>query len=102
MAKKPAPQRVVLTGELCVHTAAEARERLLAAFSVADDIEVVLTDVTAIDTAGVQLMVATKREATVRDKTVSFTGHSQAVVATLDLCDLCAYFGDPVLIHSRA
>ena len=95
-------QRIALEGEFSIFTAAAIREQLLTALGGADEIEVDLSHVTEIDSAGVQLMVAAKLEATVLQKSLSFTGHSPAVLDTLDLCDLSAYFGDPLLIQSGA
>ena len=102
MTRKQSIQRISLTGEFSIFTAAAIRERILAGFGNADEIEVDLAQVTEIDSAGVQLMVAAKQEAALQHKSLRFTGHSPAVLETLDLCELSAYLGDPVLIHSRA
>lgn len=66
-------QRVDLAGEFTILAAAELRERLLAALAAADEIEVDLSRVSEIDSAGVQLMVAAKREAAAREKVLSFS-----------------------------
>ncbi|MCK9282944.1 MAG: STAS domain-containing protein [Rhodocyclaceae bacterium] len=101
MTKERNALRISLLGELTIFTAAAIREQLLAGIAGAEEIEVDLSQVTEIDTAGVQLMVAAKREAGLQRKVLSLTGHTPEVLDTLDLCELSAYFGDPVLIHSR-
>lgn len=101
MARKPSLQRIAIAGELSIFTAAAIRADLLAALDRAKEVEVDLTQVTTLDSAGVQLMVAAKREAAALDKRLRFCGHSPAVLDTLDLTDLSAYFGDPVLIQSH-
>lgn len=90
---------LAIAGEFTIFTARELHERLLAALAdVASDIEVDLSGVTEIDSAGLQLMIAAKREAAAQGKALHFTGHSPAVVELLDFCDLAGYFGDPLLL----
>jgi len=99
---KNSVHRVAIAGEFTIFTAAAVRAQMLEALDSGHDIEIDLAQVTEIDSAGVQLMVAAKLGAAVLQKNLSFSGHSPAVLDTLDLCDLSAYFGDPLLIHSRA
>ena len=101
MQKQPM-QRITVEGEFTIFAAAAIRERLLAAFDSSPEIEVDLTQVTEIDSAGIQLMVSAKKDAAARAIVLRFAGHSPAVVDVVDLCELSAYFGDPVLIQSRA
>jgi len=96
-----ATHKVAIEGEFTIFTAQELREQLLAALGEGDEIEVDLARVTDMDSAGVQLMVAAKREAADGGKTLRFSGHSPAVVDTLDLCDLLGHFGDPVLMPRK-
>lgn len=103
MATEPrAAERIVLAGDFNIFSAAAVRDQLLRGLDAADDIEVDLAQVGEIDSAGIQLMVAAKLEAAARNKTLRFACHSPAVLDILDLTDLSAHFGDPVLIHSRA
>jgi len=101
MRKKNAATRVDIEGELSIFTAAALRLRLLDAIGAGKEVEVDLSGVSEIDSAGTQLMIAAKREAVARNKSLRFTGHSEAVVDILELCDLGGHLGDPVLIHSR-
>jgi anti-sigma B factor antagonist len=94
--------KLSLSGELAIVHAADIRAQLLAAFDSGTDVEVDLAQVTEIDTAGVQLMAAAKREAAARNVVLRFTGHSPAVVELLDLYDLAGFFGDPMLLHRES
>ena len=60
-----------------------------------------VSQVTEIDSAGLQLLVAAKLEALIRDKQLHFVGHSKPVLEVLDLCDLGGFFGDQVVIDSQ-
>jgi len=99
--KKSAAARVDIQGELSIFAAAELRQRLLDALDTAAEVEVDLSQVGEMDSAGVQLMVAAKREAAARNKVLRFSGHSATVFDILELCDLSGHLGDPVLIHSE-
>lgn len=93
---------LAIAGEFTIFTAADCKKRLLDALKEAgDEIEIDLSEVTEIDSAGLQLMVLAKIEGNLRGKTVRFAGHSAAVLDLLDLCDLSGFFGDPLLISSH-
>lgn len=93
-----------ITGEFTIFTAAELKPMLLDALTSAEtaEIDIDLSEVSEIDSSGLQLMVMIKREALVRGKNVRFVRHSDPVLDLIDLCDLSSFFGDPVLIRSNA
>ena len=101
MSNNTALVRIEINGELGIFTAAALREQLLDALSSGKEVEVDLSQVTEIDSAGVQLLVAAQREAVLLDKSLRFSSHSQAVFDILELCNLTGHLGDPVLIHSQ-
>lgn len=92
-------QRIEISGEFNIFTAADWRQRLLDALDQPGELDVDLSAVSEMDSAGMQLMVAAKREAAQRNKTLRFSGHSRAVFDVLELCDIVAHLGDPLLIH---
>lgn len=93
--------RVAVEGEMTIFHAQEMKSALQEPLVSGRDIEVDLSGVSEIDSAGLQIMVMLKLEAFVRDKTLRFIGHSAAVREIIDLCDLGAFFGDPVVIESQ-
>jgi len=95
---------LTINGEFNIFTAENTKTRLLDAIHQATtaDIEIDLSDVTEIDSAGLQLMVMAKREAAEHGKNLSFTRHSASVLDLIDLCGLSGFFGDPILISSKA
>lgn len=94
---------LAINGEFTIFTATSEKIRLLDAISQGSgaDIAIDLSNVTEIDSAGLQLMVLAKREAAALDRTLRFVGHSSAVLDLLDLTGLAGFFGDPVLIYSN-
>jgi anti-sigma B factor antagonist len=96
-------KRLLSLGSECtIFSATALREQLLAAIGNANDVEIDLSQVTEIDSAGVQLLIAAKKEAVAQGKSLQLVGHSPCVLEVLDLLDLAAHLGDPVLLHSRA
>ncbi|NTV10160.1 MAG: STAS domain-containing protein [Zoogloea sp.] len=93
---------MAIEGEFGIFTARDLRERLLALMDEGDELEIDLSAVTEMDSAGVQLMLAAKREAQARDKSLRFTGHSPAVDDLLALCDLAGLLGDPAAPQTEA
>lgn len=61
MDSKNGLQHVALTGEVTVFNASAVRRKLLSALRDTDGVDVDLSQVTEIDTAGIQLIVAAKR-----------------------------------------
>ena len=99
----PGSCALAICGEFTIFTAATLKEELLATIASAPSkgIEIDLSDVSEIDSAGLQLMAMAKRDAAEKDKNLRFVNHSSAVLDLIDLCDLTAFFGDPILIRSK-
>lgn len=88
-------------GELTIYAAGAMRTALLDALAGAAELEIDLSGVTEIDTAGVQLLVAAKREALATGLPLRMSGHSVATVELIDLYELAGWFGDPLLLPAR-
>lgn len=89
-------------GELSIYTAAEFKDRLVNALEQCPAVGIDLSQVSEMDTAGLQLLILAKRESETRHIDLNLTGHSEAVREVLDICSMAAYFGDPVVIPSGA
>ena len=87
---------------MTIYRANELKQELLDKISGNQEIDIDLSSVTEIDSAGLQLMVLAKLEAVARNRVLRFDGHSKAVMEILDLADLAGFFGDPVVISSAS
>ncbi|HEV7814476.1 MAG TPA: STAS domain-containing protein [Janthinobacterium sp.] len=87
-----------LDGELTIYRAAELKQQLLAALERAGPLEIDLSAVTEVDTAGVQLLMLAKQVALQRQQELRLAGHSPAVLDVFELFNLGGYFGDPLVI----
>ena len=84
---------LVLEGELTIYGAAELQTRLIAALADAPEgLEIDLSGVTELDSAGVQLLMATHRAARASDRTVTLCAPSDAVRDVFALFDLASFF----------
>jgi anti-anti-sigma factor len=90
--------QIRLAGELDIYAAATLREALLPILAQQHEIEIILDEVTEVDGAGLQLLIAAKGEAMRHGAQLQLSGHSVAVVKCLQLCRLTTYFGDPILL----
>jgi anti-anti-sigma factor len=92
-----------LDGEWTIYRAGELKARLQAALEAAGAaLELDLSGVTELDTAGIQLLMQAKREAQAKSCQLRLSGHSAAVLEAFELLNLAPYFGDPLVMASAA
>ncbi|MDP3841181.1 MAG: STAS domain-containing protein [Oxalobacteraceae bacterium] len=99
--KRDATSVLRIEGEMTIYRAAELKQTLLASLDLAEELEVDLAAVTELDTAGVQILILAKQQALARQRKLRLIAHSPAVLDVLELLNLAAYFGDPLVIPSR-
>ncbi len=90
--------RIKIDNALNIYVAGEAKEQLLHALAQGRELEVDLSELEELDTAGVQLMLMLKHQAQRSNKTCAFLHHSPAVREVIDLLNLAGALGDPVVI----
>ena len=77
-----------LEGEMSIYNAALLKEQLQAFLKEKGGLELNLSKVTELDGAGVQLLLATKKEALANRQTLSLTHPSAPVLDVLELLEL--------------
>lgn len=93
--REGSPFRATLRGELTIYTVATIKAALSDELVTADAIEIDLSGVTEMDTAGLQWMLIAKR---FPGKTVSFVNHPPVVLRLVDLANLGSALGDPLYL----
>lgn len=88
-----------IEGELTIFRAMELKPVILTTPPV-DEID--LSGVTDLDTAGVQLLMLAKKAALSAGRELRLVAHSPAVMEVFELLNVAAYFGDPLVMDSRA
>jgi ABC-type transporter Mla MlaB component len=94
-------RKAVVQGSMTIYEAAADKPALLGALANATEMEIDLSSVVEMDTAGLQLLILVKRESVRAGKPVRLTGHGEASLDVLDRYNLAGYFGDPVVISPR-
>ena len=92
--------RMALDGELTIYRAADLKREVLAALRQARVLEIDLSGVIELDSAGLQVLMLAKQTAAAEQRELRLVQHSPAVVDVFELLDLVAFFGDAVLIHA--
>ncbi len=99
-----ATNRLSIIEDLTIYHVLDLKQRLVGVLAESADLELDLSQVGEMDTAGLQLLIFAKREAARFNKSLSIVAHSPVVQQTIDFCNLATFFGDPVVItaHQRA
>lgn len=93
--------RLAIAEDLTIYHVLELKQRLVAALDDCERLELDLSQVGEVDTAGVQVLIFAKQEAGRLNKSLAIVAHSPAVHNIIDFCNLTAFFGDPVVITAR-
>jgi anti-anti-sigma factor len=80
---------------LTIYTAADTKEKI-GKLLESEALEIDLSQVSEIDTAGLQLLLLAQRERAKREKRIVFSNPSEAVIACWKMCNLQAEFGAAV------
>lgn len=91
--------RVKVEGEMTIYQALELKQGLMQCLHDCAELEVSLAGVSEMDTAGFQLLVLAKREASQLGRSLRLVEHSPATLEVMDLFNMAAYFGDPVVMQ---
>jgi len=88
-------------GEMTIYQAAELKGPLVDALHECREMEIDLTDVGEIDTAGIQVLLLMKREAERAGKALRLVCPSAAVIGVFALYNLVSYLNDSNAAHER-
>jgi anti-sigma B factor antagonist len=94
--KKRGVSLLQISGDMTIYTAAILKQELMQHLSKPCEREIDLSEVSEMDSAGLQLLIMAKREAEQHKKPLLLTRHSHAVLEVMDICNMAAYFGDPI------
>jgi anti-sigma B factor antagonist len=99
--KKTQVGKLAIDGELTIYSAAKYKGELLEALANHEELELDLSEVGEMDSAGLQLLLILKQEAQAMERQLRLTNHSQAVYEILELLNMQEHFGDPVVIPAE-
>ncbi|BBL74881.1 STAS domain-containing protein [Methylomagnum ishizawai] len=90
--------RLGIGSGMTIYEAAGLKADLLRAVAEHPELDIDLSEVAELDTAGLQLLVLAKREAVKAGHVLRLSGHSGPVREVLGLYRMESYFGDPVVL----
>ncbi|WP_374481563.1 lipid asymmetry maintenance protein MlaB [Zoogloea sp.] len=93
--------RRAFTEDFTIYRVAELKPGLLDLLGEAERIELDLSGVERMDSAGCQLLMLVKREASAAGKTLAIVAHSPAVQSLIEFYNLAAWFGDPLVVPAE-
>jgi anti-sigma B factor antagonist len=86
----PDARRLDLEGEVTIATAAETHQQILALLASGPDLEIGLSGVTELDTAGLQVLLFARQEADRREVSLAFGAPSPAAEDVMAIAGLDA------------
>jgi anti-sigma B factor antagonist len=92
---------MTISDDMTIYNAAVQKLMLLNALAGCEELDLDLSQVSDMDTAGFQILLLAKREAAKANKTMRLTAHSKTVTELLDLYNMASYFGDPMVITAK-
>lgn len=92
---------LILDGPMTIYNVADIKQQLLSGLHTATVLQLDLSHVSEIDTAGFQVLVMAKREAQRLQRELRIVAHSPAVQDVIEFFNMGAFFGDPLLIPAR-
>ncbi|MDH5447291.1 MAG: STAS domain-containing protein [Gammaproteobacteria bacterium] len=92
---------ITIDGDMTIYTAAEMKQELLSATDKCKRIEMDLSGISELDSAGFQLLLQLKRMGKSDDIEVLLESHSPAVLDVLNLYGMDQYFDDPLVLPSE-
>jgi anti-sigma B factor antagonist len=94
--------KAAMKGKMTIDEAAADKPVLLTALPMAKEMEIDLSSLHEMDTAGLQLLILLKRESLKAGRVMRLVRHSPATLEVLHRYDLAPYFADPVVISAGA
>jgi anti-anti-sigma factor len=94
-------RRLSVNGDLTIYHAGEIKQHLIDGVRTGDVLELDLSHVGEMDTAGFQLLALAKLESQKFDHALRIVGHSPAVREVIEFLNMAAFFGDPLVIPAN-
>ena len=92
---------LMIDDEMTIYTAATLKKELLGHLNDCHELEISLEKVSEMDSTGVQMMLLLHAEAERSHKILRFVRHSNVVIDVLELLNLGAHFGDPIVFSAQ-
>ena len=89
---------LTIQDEMTIYNVLEQKNTIYPYLIPDHELQIDLSAVSEIDSAGMQLLIFLKSQAIRKQNELSFIHHSQAVVEVVEMLNLSSFFNDPVVI----
>ena len=96
--KKTGLCEVDLDGELTIYEAAALKDELFKKIEKCKGVSINLSNVSELDTACFQILIAAKSECDKKEIEFMMNSHSPSGLEVMELYNMGSYFGDPVVL----
>ena len=98
--EKDGVTHIEIKDEMTIYTALEQKKELSQHLKADHELQIDLSEVSEIDSAGLQILLFLKQEASTKNILLTLAHHSQSVIEVFELLNLTAHFGDPIIISA--
>ena len=92
MSNKRKEVKISLNGEMTIYTCNEMKIKLMEAVSKDCNVTINVSNVTEMDTAGLQLLILVKNELMQNDFQLMIIGKNESVTGVMNICNMSEYF----------
>lgn len=93
--------KISIQDEMTIYNVLQQKDNIIMHLQTEHALQIDLSEVTEIDSAGIQLLILLKNEASRKKNELSFIHHSQAVIDIVETFNLSSYFNDPVVLSAE-
>jgi len=98
--QKDGPTLIAIQDEMTIYNVLDQKTTLYPHLKDDHELQIDLSEVSEIDSAGMQLLIFLKNEAIRKQNELTFVHHSQAVVEVVETFNLSSFFNDPVVLSA--
>jgi anti-sigma B factor antagonist len=94
--KKDSPTLIFIQDEMTIYNVLEHKDKLYPYLKNEHGLQVDLSNVSEIDSAGMQLLIFLKYQSDIEKKEITFIEHSESVMEVINIFNFSSFFDVPV------
>jgi anti-anti-sigma factor len=95
--KKNFPTLILIQDEMTIYNVLEHKNKLYPYLKNENGLQIDLSNVSEIDSAGMQLLIFLKYQSQIEKKEITFTEHSESVKEVINIFNFSSFFDIPVI-----
>jgi len=95
--KKDSPTLIIIQDEMTIYNVLEHKKKLYPYLKNEKSLQIDLSNVSEIDSAGMQLLIFFKYQSQIEKKEITFIEHSESVMEVVNIFSFSSFFDIPVI-----